>query len=147
VQLGRSSARSKTSGPMPADTWPADRCGQVSATYHGPCTTPRVGARERYHKLSDLVVHEVTYRDESHCLTIRLAWSRACDGVQELSQRIVASASGPRHCDTVHAATLAGVGPPPPRPPTRDRRAGRGAELDGGGARRAGAAPRPATDG
>jgi len=26
---------------------------QVSATYHGPLTHLRVGARERYHKLSD----------------------------------------------------------------------------------------------
>jgi hypothetical protein len=34
--------------------------GQVSETYHGPRTTLLVGARERYHKLSGLVVHRVT---------------------------------------------------------------------------------------
>jgi hypothetical protein len=32
----------------------------VSETYHGPFTTLLVGARERYHKLSGLVVHRVT---------------------------------------------------------------------------------------
>src|SRR5215469_3652442 len=36
------------------------RTGQVSETYHGPRTSLLVGARERYHKLSGLVVHEVT---------------------------------------------------------------------------------------
>jgi hypothetical protein len=80
LQLGCSSTRSKASGPVPADTWPADRCGQVSATYHGPRTRPRLGARERYHKLPDLVLHEVTYRDESRQPSEHPGWSRDCDG-------------------------------------------------------------------
>src|SRR5258708_10155548 len=36
------------------------RSGQVSETYHGPRSTLLVAARERYHKLSYLVVQQVT---------------------------------------------------------------------------------------
>jgi hypothetical protein len=74
---------------VPADTWPADRCGQVSATYHGPRTVPRLGARERYHKLSDLVAHEVTYCDEGPYHAGHRGWSRTGDGVYAVGQRIV----------------------------------------------------------
>jgi len=88
------STRSATSGPVPAGTWPSDRCSQVTATYHGPRTRPRVGARERYHKLSPLVAQQVTYRDESHDAGARPRWSGCLRRQTATGQRIVATASG-----------------------------------------------------
>jgi hypothetical protein len=98
------STRSAMSGPVLARTWHLTVVGQVTATYHGPRTQPRVGARERYHKLSPRVVHQVTYRDESHGPENVLAGHTCTPTVEAIGQRMVDHASGWRQTSSASAS-------------------------------------------